>query len=392
MLKIFRRHARTCPHRKEGRKHGKCKCPIWAQGTLAGVAVRKSLGSRNWQKAERDVSKWNYEDRWEPKADAAIDAGPVSLEDACLQFENDAEARKLCDSTVYKYKAVFGQLKNFAAGRGIRFVSELNVEVMTAFRGTWKDGARSSAKKLERLRTFFRFCERRKWTDSNPAADLKAPRVSVKPTLPFTGDEMLKILGDGLGKYADKMGGRGRLNARRLRALVLLMRYSGLRISDAVRLSADKLKDNRLFLYTAKTGTPVYTVLPGFVVKELEATPRMTERFFFWSGTSKPESAVKVWETRLHEMFTLAKMPKAHAHQFRDTFAVELLLSGVPIERVSVLLGHTSVRITEKHYSPWTQSRQAQIEADLERAWAHDPVILAQDAGTKLGHGSRRLQ
>jgi site-specific recombinase XerD len=33
---------------------------------------------------------------------------------------------------------------------------------------------------------------------------------------------------------------------------------------------------------------------------------------------------------------------------FRDTMAVELLLAGVPIERVSVLLGHQSVRVTEK--------------------------------------------
>jgi integrase/recombinase XerD len=48
-------------------------------------------------------------------------------------------------------------------------------------------------------------------------------------------------------------------------------------------------------------------------------------------------------------LFELAKVEGAHPHRFRDTFAVELLLSGVPIERVSVLLGHQSVRITERH-------------------------------------------
>jgi site-specific recombinase XerD len=36
---------------------------------------------------------------------------------------------------------------------------------------------------------------------------------------------------------------------------------------------------------------------------------------------------------------------------FRDTFAVELLNKGVPIDRVSLLLGHSSVKLTEKHYS-----------------------------------------
>jgi integrase/recombinase XerD len=47
----------------------------------------------------------------------------------------------------------------------------------------------------------------------------------------------------------------------------------------------------------------------------------------------------------------------AHAHRFHDTFAVELLLSRVPLERVSVLLGHSSVKITESHYAPWVRER-----------------------------------
>jgi hypothetical protein len=34
----------------------------------------------------------------------------------------------------------------------------------------------------------------------------------------------------------------------------------------------------------------------------------------------------------------------------QDTFAVEMLLAGVSIDQVSMLLGHSSVKITEKHY------------------------------------------
>jgi integrase len=41
---------------------------------------------------------------------------------------------------------------------------------------------------------------------------------------------------------------------------------------------------------------------------------------------------------------------------FRDTFAVELLLSGVPIDQVSLLLGHSSVKVTEKHYAPFVKA------------------------------------
>jgi hypothetical protein len=62
--------------------------------------------------------------------------------------------------------------------------------------------------------------------------------------------------------------------------------------------------------------------------------------------------------------------------------AVELLKAGTPIERVSILLGHASVRITEKHYNPWNRARQEQAEADVTRAWASDPVMLLENEGT----------
>jgi hypothetical protein len=55
---------------------------------------------------------------------------------------------------------------------------------------------------------------------------------------------------------------------------------------------------------------------------------------------------------------------------FRDTFAVENLLAGVPIDQVSLLLGHKSVKITEKHYAPFVKARQEQLTASVRKAWA----------------------
>jgi integrase len=129
-----------------------------------------------------------------------------------------------------------------------------------------------------------------------------------------------------------------------------------------------------LFLYTAKTGTPVHTILPDFVVKALDATPKMTEEYYFWTGYGKLSTAVRMWDMRLKRIFEKAKIVKGHAHRFRDTFAVALLLEGVPMERVSILLGHTSIRVTERHYAPWVRSRQEQLEADVSRVWSSDPL------------------
>jgi len=65
----------------------------------------------------------------------------------------------------------------------------------------------------------------------------------------------------------------------------------------------------------------------------------------------------------------------------------------VPLDRVSVLLGHSSIRVTERHYAPWVRSRQEQLEADLQRAWSQDPLVLmgfAQpEKGTKKVHEKR---
>jgi len=39
------------------------------------------------------------------------------------------------------------------------------------------------------------------------------------------------------------------------------------------------------------------------------------------------------------------------SYQLRDTFAVDLLGKGVPLEEISKLLGHESIKTTERHYA-----------------------------------------
>ena len=75
------------------------------------------------------------------------------------------------------------------------------------------------------------------------------------------------------------------------------------------------------------------------------------------------------WRARIAEVFKLAKVENAHPHRFRDTFAVSLLEVDVSIENVSRLLGHQSVRVTEKHYSPWVKTRQDALDKAVEKAF-----------------------
>jgi integrase/recombinase XerD len=372
MLTIYRRHRRSCKQRAKGRKYRHCQCPIWVDGALGGKEMRESLKLRDWQRAQEMIREWEAEDRRTRQQELQI-----TIEDAHEKFIADAEARKLNDSTLYKYHLLFRQLDGFAERYKLQFLTQLDLDTLATFRATWTEGPRTSLKKLERLRAFMRFAEKRKWIDDNPATELKAPKVPNKPTMPFTRQEMIRIFA-ALEPYGKSAGAR---NARRLRAFVLLLRYSGLRIGDATQLDVSRLDGNKLLLHTQKTGVPVYCVLPDVVVEALNVAPRSSERYFVWTGASKVHSAKGKWQRRLQRLFEFAKVPQGHPHQFRDTFAVELLLAGVPLDRVSILLGHSSIRITERHYAPWTRSRQEQIEADLRAAWSNDPVIGEVHAG-----------
>jgi hypothetical protein len=78
--------------------------------------------------------------------------------------------------------------------------------------------------------------------------------VEQSPVMPFAEERMAAIL-KAVDKYPDKA------SAVRLRALVLSLRYSGWRIMDAGMRSRDRIKDGRLMLRTAKTGSVVHLLL-----------------------------------------------------------------------------------------------------------------------------------
>ncbi len=354
MLNLWRRHTKTCKYKDEGRDCIKCKCPIWVDWRVSGQRIRKPIGLGDWQLAQQRARKWEAEGM-----EGAT--SPQTVKAACEAFRADAKARDLKPPTIYKYDLLFRQLEAFAEEVGLVFISDLDLEEARSFRASWPNKNMAARKKLEHFRAFLKFCQESDWIKSNPATKLKPGKVTSGPTLPFSRDEVEKILA-ACDEYPDKE------NAVRLFALILFLRHSGLRLGDAVTLSRDRIEGDRLRLYTAKTGTHVYCPLPPVVMKALKAIPK-NGRHFFWTGNGKVKSTVGNWQRALKRLFKLAEVPTGHAHRFRDTFAVEALLAGIPLERVSILLGHASVKVTEKHYSPWVKARQVQIEDDVRRMW-----------------------
>ena len=158
------------------------------------------------------------------------------------------------------------------------------------------------------------------------------------------------------------------------------MASTGLRISDAVNLTLDSVKkDGKVRLRMVKTKVAVCVPLPSHVAAALEATPRVkaikgAKPRYFWSGNGQLQSAVKDYEEKIRKVVVdFANVRKGDTfmvnHRFRDTFAVAFLAAGNSIDDLSTLLGHKSIRITEKHYAPWVKARQERLESKISSMW-----------------------
>jgi integrase/recombinase XerD len=246
---------------------------------------RESLKTRNWQKANETMHAWEARGRRGPIME---ESGPMIVAGAGARFLKDGRARGLRQPTLYKYRFLLRRLRDFARHRGIRYIAEMDLDNTRAFRNSWPDRNLGASKKVERLRAFFRFCDDSAWIVDNPAKKLGNPKITRSPTLPFSREQVASVLGASLD-YPD------RSNAPRVRALVLLLRYPGLRIRDAVTLGRERIRTGKLFLFTAKTGTPVWIPLPPFVVEALDAIARHGQ-YFLWTGESKPKSVVGDWQ------------------------------------------------------------------------------------------------
>jgi len=352
VLQLYRRHRPPCRHRS--RRFRNCKCPIWVQGSLGREYVRRSLDLRSWDAATDLVRGWESAGR---VGEQRVQAPTIA--EAADKFLADAEARNLRPASLKKYRRLLeGEFVPFCAARNAASLSRVTVEFVRDFRDSLDHAPVTQQKKLEYLRAFLAFCQNSDWIARNPAKAVKLPRVDRAQVRPFTPDEVQKLLG-----ACEKFRGDG----RRLRAMILLLRNTGLRVGDAVMLTRDRVRGGKLFLYTSKTETPVRCPLPPDTLAALEALPGA--RYFFWSGNGLLKSALEDWRRSFTALARIAAVPNAHFHRFRHTFSVALLQSGVPVETVATVLGNTPT-IVARHYSAFVEARQKALEAAVRGAWA----------------------
>ncbi len=196
----------------------------------------------------------------------------------------------MTEGTLKKSRYFFEtQLKEWAEAEKLVYLDQLTPALLTKFRAGWTNAAQTVQRKHERLIAFLWFCVRMEWITKNPAILLKRVKAEQTPTDYFPREEF-KVLVDATYAYGDWRGGHDFEHRRdRLRALILLMRWSGLAILDAVDVGADaperRWKPLPLPRQNRRAGL---CAAPARVHTLLRSLPNSNAHYFFWSGNGDP--------------------------------------------------------------------------------------------------------
>lgn len=369
-ITIFVRHTPTCKYRDD-ETWRRCNCRKHLRWSADGEQFRRSANTRSWEGAETERRK--LEEKF------AVGAKPTEVgaserkttARAVELFLSEKRTEGINGGVLKKYERELARFKDFLEARSKFFPADIDKEVLTEYRATWQESYPSSATRQQvqaRVRRFLRFCQDAGWMDRIPK--LSPIRVNEPPTMPLSVKEYTELL----EKIPSLFDGE---KAKRVRALVQLMRHSGLAIRDAVTLERSEMvtdvkkKLTRVTTARQKTGTHVSVPLPPAVAAEVTAAKNGNPRYIFWNGNGLEQSAVTNWQHDLRTLFRAAFGDDTNftPHCLRDTAAVEWLTAGIPMEHVSKLLGHASVKTTEKSYAPWVKGRQDYLDSLVVGTW-----------------------
>lgn len=349
MLEPYRRHTSDCPHAGKGVLHTSCNCPCYAYGDYAGkTRQRVSLHTRDWGKALTRCAEL---------MSGGITQQPTLLTTATAikQYLDDCEGRRLATGTVRCYRR---HLEAFAAVAP-NHLAHITPGVVVRFRsGLRGDEVATVNAKIGAVRGWLNWCVMTGHLKESPAAGIELGEVPPSEILPLSQAEVQKLL-----TACDQL--RMKSSRIRARAALLLLLYSGLRISDAAALRRDRIdwKTRRLTLRTQKRKVFVTIRLPEACILALDALPKGDKVF---SGATTHSTANSISKT-LDRLAELSGIERLHPHLLRHTFACRLLEQGAELRTVQHLLGHSSIRTTERYYAHFAASHQRLLDAATDR-------------------------
>ena len=291
--------------------------------------------------------------------------------------------RRLSDKTVEAYQRDISAFLGFSASHQERAIDlsilaglkPTDFRAYLAFRrrGDSPLSARSIARQLSALRTFFRYIERRWDVRNDGLALIKGPRP--KPSLP----KALSVLGakaivqnkppadDDDDDDGDDSGGEPRraksrpaksrpawIEARN-QAVLTLLYGAGLRISEALSLTPADMPLGESLTIVGKGGksrlVPILPVVAQAVGTYAELCPFVVPANApIFRGARGGPLSPRIIQLEMEKLRAALGLPEsATPHALRHSFATHLLAGGGDLRTIQQLLGHASLSTTQRY-------------------------------------------
>ena len=209
--------------------------------------------------------------------------------------------------------------------------------------------ARSQARLLSSMRSFYHFLKLEKYIDNDNTELLKSPKIGIHLPEVLTLQEIDDII-----NTIDLSKSEGQRN----RAMIEMLYSCGLRVSELCGLKLSDLYLKEQFIRVTGKGDKQRLVpISSRAIAELEAyfedrnrieIKRGYEDYVFISERlKKPLSRITVFHI-IKELVSDAGINKVVSpHTFRHSFATHLLEGGANLRVIQAMLGHESISTTE---------------------------------------------
>jgi len=265
-----------------------------------------------------------------------------TLDKLLPDFIKDLEDKGRSPSTVLAYRADLEQLVVFLQKKNKVLCEQVLASDLENFRDdllSQKYTPKTVSRKLNAVKTFFRFLVSQKITTSNPSEMVAHPKIEA--SMPkFLSPIEYRALRDVV--RADV----------RIAAIVEIILQAGLRISEIANLKIENIKDGKLVVEAYATqpqrSVPLKKAAKDAIDEYLKIRPKEDSPYLFISKNGKP-LAIRNIRAAVDRFMQKAEIPQYSVNDLRTTFVVENLKAGVDLILLSQAVGHKRLSTTEKY-------------------------------------------
>lgn len=221
----------------------------------------------------------------------------------------------------------------------------------------------SRARRLSSIRQLYRFLTAEEIVESDPALGFAGPKKDRALPKTLSVAEVERLLETAEKRVsADGLGGRERMRALRLHALLELLYATGMRVTELVTLPRSVLQgDDRVLTIKGKGGrerivplnSKARTALLDYMNagrnSEGAVVPMLSTRWLFPSNSAEGHVTRQRLAQELKEVALEAGLDpeRVSPHVLRHAFASHLLDRGADLRAVQQLLGHADISTTQ---------------------------------------------